>query len=427
MTFAHALAVLEARQEVRIELGLGRLRRHLKSLGDPQERLRCFHVAGTNGKGSVCAVLESVLRSAGYKTGLYTSPHLVNVRERIRLAGRDVSRADFARFMGRTLKADPRGRLTYFELLTSVAFQAFAQAGVDVVVLETGLGGRLDATNVIKNPVAALITSIELDHTAFLGASLGRIAAEKAGIFKPGCPAFSPSLPPAALRSISGRARAVDAPLVVVAKAWQARNHDWQGNSQILISGRRRCKLGLLGARQGRNVALVEAALRSTKAEFPVSPEAWRRGLESVRLAGRFEVLRVGKKTAILDGAHNPEAVAQLVGTLRVSPWRAGDFLWILGVVKDKDWRGIVRKIAPLLREVVVVRPPSPRALDALILAGEIRRQAPRARVNVESDPDTALRRWLSRGGGPRAAVVAGSFYLVGRARRLLKRAGGRS
>lgn len=422
MTFAQALAALEARQEARIELGLGRLRRHLKALGDPQEKLRCFHVAGTNGKGSVCAILESVLRCAGYKTGLYTSPHLADVRERIRIAGRDISRKDFARFMGRTLRADPGSRLTYFELLTSAAFQAFAEAGTDVVVLETGLGGRLDATNVIKKPVAALITSIELDHTAFLGSSLGRIAAEKAGILKPGSPAFCPSLPPAALRPISGRARAVGAPLVIVRESWRTLKRDWMGGNQSLVSGGRRCRLGLLGGRQGRNVALAEAALRSTGAEFPISQDAWRRGLEEVSLPGRFEVFQAGKKAAILDGAHNPEAMAQLAGTLRVSPWNAAGALWIIGVMKDKDCRAIAGEIAPLLREAVAVRPLSPRALDPVVLAALLRRQAPRARVSVEPDPETALRRWLARRDGPRAAVVTGSFYLVGRARRFLKR-----
>lgn len=427
MTFAQALAALEARQEARIELGLGRLRRHLKDLGDPQDKLRCFHVAGTNGKGSVCAILESVLRAAGYKTGLYTSPHLVDVRERIKIGGKNISRADFARFIGRALKADRFARLTYFELLTSAAFQAFAEAGTEVVVLETGLGGRLDATNVIKEPLACLITSIDFDHMAFLGGTLGRIASEKAGILKPGRPAFCPSLPPAAFRPILRRARAVDAPLGVVAKPWRVSSIDWRGNSQTLVSGRRRCRLGLLGTRQGGNVALAEAALRSAGAIFPVSWAAWRRGLARVRWEGRFEVLRSGKKTAVLDGAHNPESMAQLARTLRSSPWGAADLFWILGVMKDKDYRSVVKQITPLLREAVAVRPPSPRALDAGALGREIRRQAPRAHISVEPDPARALRGWLNRRGGPPTAVVTGSFYLVGRARSFLRRAGSRA
>lgn len=419
MTFAKALAALESRQEAHIELGLGRLRRHLGRLGGPQEKLKCLHVAGTNGKGSVCAILESVLRAAGYKTGLYTSPHLSDVRERIRLGPRLISGADFARLMARTLKADSEGVLTYFELLTSVAFQAFAGAKVDVVVLETGLGGRLDATNVIKRPLASIITSIDFDHMGYLGNSLGKIAAEKAGIIKSGCPVLCPPLAPAALRSVRARAKAVGAPLTVVAKPWRSVGRQWNKNSQTLDSGGQRFKLALLGDKQGQNAALAQRALKACGLE--VSAAAWRRGLGLVSWPGRFQVLRLGRKTAILDGAHNPEAMAALVRTLRASPWGKGPLRWIMGVMKDKDHGAMVRRAAPLMREVVTVRPYSPRALDALSLAREIGRSAPRARLSVESDPDTAVRSWLTGRGAPAAALITGSFYLVGRAQRLLR------
>lgn len=420
MTYAEALAALEARQESRMRLGLGRLRRHLKSLGDPQDRFPCFHVAGTNGKGSVCAILESVLRAQGYRTGFYISPHLRDVRERIRIGGENISRRDFARFLGQVLKADAAEELTYFELLTSAAFLAFAEKKADVVVLETGLGGRLDATNVIKRPLACLITSIELDHTAWLGKTLGRIAAEKAGIIKPGRPVFSPPLPARALRPIAARARRLRSPLTIVSRAWKTRACHWASNSQTLVSGERRCRLGLLGARQGRNVALVEAALRSASERFFVSPRAWRQGLARVRWEGRFEVLRGGGKTAILDGAHNPEAVEHFAKTLRCSPWGGGPLLWVLGVMKDKDYPAILKKIAPMVDQAVVVRPLHPRALEADVLAACLRGLAPQARVSVEPDVRRALRVWLSRPDDPRAAAVTGSFYLVGAARQIL-------
>jgi dihydrofolate synthase/folylpolyglutamate synthase len=161
MTFASALAALEARQEARIELGLGRVRAHLSRLGDPQELVPAFHVAGTNGKGSTCAMLASVLRASGRRTGLYVSPHLLDVRERITVDGRPISKNAFARLMTRTLRADKEKRLTYFELLTSIAFQHFAESKCDTTVLETGMGGRLDATNVVTHPLAAVVTSID--------------------------------------------------------------------------------------------------------------------------------------------------------------------------------------------------------------------------------------------------------------------------
>ncbi|MEK7859650.1 MAG: folylpolyglutamate synthase/dihydrofolate synthase family protein [Elusimicrobiota bacterium] len=412
MTFARALAVLERRQEAKIVLGLARMRRHLLRLGRPQAKLACFHVAGTNGKGSTCAMLESVLREAGYKTGLYTSPHLFNVRERIRLGGRPIPEKDFARLMVKTTAADPGKELTYFELLTSIAFQYFAEKGAQAVILETGLGGRLDATNVVAKPLATLISSIDFDHMAYLGETLSAIAAEKAGIFKAGVPAFCPGLKPVALKILRARARKLGAPLAVLRKPWKTVAVDYPRNRQVLSDGRRRWTVGLLGSRQGANLALARSALESSP--LGVSEAAWRRGLARLRWPGRFEVRRHGAKTLILDGAHNPEAMAELVRTFDASPWGRKPVRWIIGVMKDKDYAGIIRAAAPRLSEVVAVRPPSPRALDSLTLAREIRRQVPRAHVSVESDPRTALRSWLKTPGAPKTAVVCGSFYLVG-------------
>ena len=416
MTFARALAVLEERQEAKIELGLARMRRHLKDLGDPQAELACFHVAGTNGKGSVCAMLESVLREAGYKTGLYTSPHLFNVRERIKLGGRPISERDFARLMAKTTAADPGKKLTYFELLTSVAFQYFFEKKAAAVVLETGLGGRLDATNVVDKPLACLITSIDFDHMAYLGETLPAIAGEKAGIFKAGVPAICPPLKAPALAVLKARARKLGAPLFVVRPPWKAVAVDWRGNRQTLSDGRSRFSVSLLGSRQGVNLALARAAVAAAAPRLTVSETAWRRGLARLRWPGRFEVRRIGERTLILDGAHNPEAMAQLARTLGASPWARKPLRWIVGVMKDKDYPGIIRQVAPLMRDAVAVRPPSPRALDALTLAGEIRRQAPRAHVTVESDPRTALRSWLRSPAAAGTAVLCGSFYLVGQA-----------
>lgn len=414
MTFARALAVLDERQETKIELGLSRMRRHLKGLGDPQAKLACFHVAGTNGKGSVCAMLEAVLREAGYRTGLYTSPHLFNVRERIKLGGRPIAEKDFARLMAKTTAADPGKKLTYFELLTSIAFQYFAEQKTTAVVLETGLGGRLDATNVVEKPLACLITSLDFDHMAYLGATLPAIAGEKAGIFKAGVPAFCPPLKAQALAVLKARASKLGSPLTVVRPSFKPVSVAWTRNRQTLSDGRRRFSVGLLGSRQGANLALVRAAVAAATPRLAVPEGAWRRGLARLRWPGRFEVRRFGAKTLILDGAHNPEAMTQLVRTFDGSPWSRRRVCWIIGVMKDKDYGGIIRAAAAHMREVVAVRPPSPRALDSLTLAREIQRQAPRAHVSVESDPRTAVRSWLRSASAARAAVVCGSFYLVG-------------
>ena len=424
MTYAAALDLLAARQETRIRLGLARLRRSLRRLGNPQAAWPCLHVAGTNGKGSTCAILESVLRAAGYRTGLYLSPHLGCVRERIQVNGRAVCEADFARLLGRVLAADPAAELTYFELLTAVAFLYFREQGTQAVVLETGLGGRLDATNVVGKPVACVITSISHDHTQWLGRSLPRIAAEKAGIIKAGVPVFCAALPPAALRVMTRRAAALRAPLTVVKRAWPSVFVNWRANRQVLRDGRTRYELSLLGSRQGRNAALARAVLDGVRSTWPVPRAAWSRGLCRVRLPGRFMVLRRGGRTAIVDGAHNPEAMGELARTLGASPWNGRRLRWIFGIMRDKDCRSVVSRVAPRLHDVVAVAAPNPRAFPAGALAAELRRQAPRAAVRTVADAASALRQWRTDPAAPRTALVCGSFYLAAEAIAALRRCG---
>ena len=256
MTYEGALAVLAARQETVIDLGLDRVKRCLARLGDPQEKVPAFHVAGTNGKGSTCAILASVLRAAGYRVGLYISPHLLDVRERITINGKAISRPDFARLF-------PKGDLTYFELLTVLAFRYFAEKKCDVMVLETGLGGRLAATNVVKSPLAAIVTSVDFDHQAYLGNTLKAIAGEKAGIFKPGRPAIHPRH--AVLERLPLRGQRL-----IVKKPWPVTRVDWKRGVQT-VGGH---ALSLLGARPGWNAALAFAAALAAMPAFADSSES---------------------------------------------------------------------------------------------------------------------------------------------------------
>jgi dihydrofolate synthase/folylpolyglutamate synthase len=413
MTYAEALAVLEARQETRVELGLARMRAHLARLGDPHEAVPAFHVAGTNGKGSTCAMLAAVLAASGRRTGLYISPHLISPRERVRVDGAPISERAFADAVARALAADAAGELTYFELMTSVAFQHFARRRCDVAVLETGLGGRLDATNVVSAPLAAIVTSIDFDHMQYLGDTLAQIAREKAAIFKRGRPAVYPELPRAAASVVAAAARAgVPVP---VRRAWTTTGVDWARGRQTLRSpDGRRCRLGLLGARQGRNAALARAALEASG--LGVDERSWRRGLAAPGWHGRFEPVRLGRRTLIVDGGHNPEAARALAATWRASPWSRRPARWILGLLRDKDAAGVLRPLSAFLRDVVIVRPPSPRALEPDALAEAVRRAAPRARVTIESGVETALAAWRRDRGAPDAAVCAGSLYLAGAA-----------
>ncbi|MDX6769989.1 MAG: folylpolyglutamate synthase/dihydrofolate synthase family protein [Elusimicrobiota bacterium] len=392
MTYEGALAVLAARQETVIDLGLGRVKRALARLGDPQEKVPAFHVAGTNGKGSTCAILASVLRAAGYRVGLYVSPHLLEVRERVSVDGTPISKADFARLF-------PSGDLTYFELLTVLAFRYFAEKKCDVMVLETGLGGRLDATNAVKAPLAAVVTSVDFDHQAYLGRTLKAIAGEKAGIFKPGRPAVHPRH--AVLERLAVRGRRV-----VVKKPWPVTRVDWKKGVQT-VGGYR---LSLLGSRQGWNAALAHAAVEASGLRVPEA--AWRKGLARVSWPGRFEVRRRGGRAVIIDGAHNPEAARALAATFKASPFARRPARWVLGMMRDKDARGVLAPLAPFLKEVFVVRPPSPRAMDPVDLAQAVRR-ASRAKVTI-SDLRSALR-------ARKTVVCAGSLYLAGAVLRELK------
>jgi dihydrofolate synthase/folylpolyglutamate synthase len=360
-------------------------------------------------------MLASVLRESGRRTGLYVSPHLLDVRERISVDGRPISKNAFARLMARTLRADKEKRLTYFELLTSIAFQHFAESKCDVGVLETGMGGRLDATNVVTHPLAAVVTSLDYDHQAFLGNTLSAIAAQKAGIFKTGCPAVFPDLP------ILRRAIKRGVP-IVVRRPWTGVRTDWTRGVQVLRSPRgEEYRLSLLGSRQGWNAALARAAVEASGLD--VTETAWKKGLSSVHWPGRVQAIRLNRKILIIDGAHNPEAARSLAATWSASPWSRRPARWILGMLRDKDQAGLLKPLAPFLQDVVVVRPPSPRALEPLEFAAAVRRFAPRACVTVERDPAGAISAWRRDARAPAVAVCAGSLYLAGAA---LKASGGR-
>ncbi len=417
MNYASALKALEARQETRIELGLDRVRAHLSRMGNPHNQVPAFHVAGTNGKGSTCAILASVLRAAGHRVGLYISPHLLDPRERISIGGRKIARVDFARLFTQVLSVERQSKLTYFEILTAIAFLHFAKAKCSVMVLETGLGGRLDATNVVASPLAALVTSIDYDHQAFLGKTLPRIAAEKAGIFKRGRPALCASMPASALAVL----RRAAPNLLVVRRPWKTVHVDWIRGRQILRCPKGKSyALSLLGAHQGMNVALASEAVRASG--LKISSLAWRDGLKSVRWPGRFDLIRIGRKTLVIDGAHNPEAARTLAKTWRSSPWSKRPARWIVGLMRDKDRAGVLRPLGRLMRDVVVVRPPSPRAMEPLKLSDAVRAAAPSARITVERDPAAAINAWRRDARAPAVAVCAGSLYLAGAALKVVAR-----
>lgn len=400
MTYKQAMKFLSGAEKNRLPPTLARMTALCRALGDPQKRTRFVHIAGTNGKGSCAAMLESIFRRAGYRTGLFTSPHLVDFSERIRVNGVNITNDEIALLTDRLEAAAATvPPLGFFELVTALAFLHFAEEGCDAVILECGLGGRFDATNVIDRPEMSVIMPISLDHTALLGDTLPLIAAEKAGIIKPGCPVVSARQEPQALAVIRRRCEELGAPLYEVDINSISPAADSSCDSEFLYRGLS-LHTALRGAHQRENAAAaVECALR-----LGVPSEAIRAGLAGARWPCRFELLR-DRPPLIVDGAHNPHGAAALAAALR-QDFPDERFCFIIGVMADKDYGGIIAALESVAAQFLCVTPDSPRALDAAALAAHI---GPLARVCRSSAEalDAAQKSGLP-------CCVCGSLYLAG-------------
>jgi dihydrofolate synthase / folylpolyglutamate synthase len=329
--YSAAIDWLFGTQNLGVKLGLDNIRQVLAALGEPQKELKFIHVAGTNGKGSVCAMIDSVCRSAGIKTGLFTSPHLIRFNERIQISGSAIDDEAVARGIQHIREIiDEERHPTFFEITTALAFDHFRDQTVDLVILETGLGGRLDATNVV-DPLVCVLTSIDLDHQSWLGHALSEIAFEKAGIIKPGVPIVSgPQLPEVRI-VLEQIAAERSAPLSYV-----------NVPVEDLV-------IGLAGSHQRLNAAIALHAIH--KADIQVGPQALEKGLANVSWPGRFQRIDDG---IILDGAHNPAASKRLVETWRecVGPQRA---TIIFGGMQDKDLEGMISPLSTLAARFLIV------------------------------------------------------------------------
>jgi dihydrofolate synthase/folylpolyglutamate synthase len=392
-----------------MDFKLERVALALQRLGDPHRRFVSLHVGGTNGKGSVAAMLHAVLGAAGYRTGLYTSPHLVELTERVRVGSQEVSRDEVV-----TLTADVRAAaaargvdLTFFEFLTVMAFLHFARSAVEVAVVEVGLGGRLDATNVI-DPAAAVITTIGLDHMQWLGNTHAAIAAEKGGIIK--------ARRPLVLGRIHGEAAAVLHALAAERGAElveAGRDYRVGGDAGLDFDGLgwrlRDLRLALRGTHQRDNAGTALATLAAVRDQLPVGEDAIRRGLAAVRWPGRLDVVATAPLT-ILDGAHNVDGVAalarELPGLLEGRPLHL-----LFAVMGDKDWRPMVDLLGPLCTSAVVTEVLPPRGAAAVAVADAFQPHCP---VRVVPDPVQAWQHLAARVRTSDAIVAAGSLFLVG-------------
>ncbi len=371
MTYDDAISFLGQVRRFGVKLGLENMQELARRLGNPQEKLKFIHIAGTNGKGSTAAFCAAILRAAGFRVGLYTSPHLVTLGERIQVNGVPMSPEAVAEGMGvlKPLIAEveqvPGGAApTFFEVITGLALWHFARSEVEWVVWETGLGGRLDASNIVT-PEVSIITNIALDHTAHLGSRLEQIAYEKAGIIKPGVPVVTAVKTPAVLEVITSAAMRQKSALCLIGLDVSAVDGGVRDGKQIAVIDGEDYTLGLLGAHQVDNAACAVAAVRQLSGQLNFSPtleEAIRGGLSHVSWPGRFEVLRQ-EPPCVIDGAHNPAALERLLAT-----WRAcyGErrYHLVCGFLADKEYEQMFPKLLALAERVTLVTIQNERALD---------------------------------------------------------------
>ncbi|MGE3274665.1 MAG: folylpolyglutamate synthase/dihydrofolate synthase family protein [Vicinamibacterales bacterium] len=418
MTPRERLAELE---QFGVKLGLEPITRLLDALGRPDRAAPVLHIAGTNGKGSTAAMVERALRAAGHRTGRYTSPHLADLEERFAIDGEPVDAATFDAAATEVLdtidalrrEARLEAMPTFFEATTAIAFQIFRQAGAGALVIEVGLGGRFDATNVVA-PLAAAITSVDRDHEQYLGDTLTAIAGEKAGIAKPGVPLVAGPLVPEAREVVAATCARVGAPLVEALEGCTVETRMDQGHAVLELRTPERAypslRLALAGRHQVANAVVAVRLLEAAGARgLAVSPDAIVTGLTAAAWPARLEWIDTPRGRVLLDAAHNPAGAQALASYLSDSA--GGRLPIVLAVMSDKDATGVIAALAPVAAAFVATEAPSPRSRRADTLAGAMAATAAGVPVLVEPDPARALARALEAYGG---AVVAGSIFLVG-------------
>jgi dihydrofolate synthase/folylpolyglutamate synthase len=411
-----------------VRLGLERTRNLLAALADPHKALRVVLVAGSNGKGSTSALLASILGASGYRVGLYTSPHLEVVEERIRISGHSIASAELASLLQRAVdvgRSQVGALPTYFEALTLAAFLHFQERAVDVAVLEVGLGGRLDATNV-SEPILSLITSITLDHQHVLGERLSQIAREKAGVLRPAVPAACWVEAPEAIEALEERALELGCPLVDVRREVQwsdSADRGSPGSTRLRTArGTYTLDLSLLpGAHQRRNAALAVFGAEELRrlGWSRISTQTIERGIGACRWPGRLETVDLGDgRRVLLDAAHNVEAAKLLASHLASRRTEGPDrgFCLLFGALVDKAAESMLATLVEGADQVILTAPGSPRAFDPRQLEASLEDRD----VVVDSNPASALSRALDSNRA--LTVVCGSIYLVGEVRRELRR-----
>lgn len=414
MTYTETLNYIFNLRGGEIDLRLHRVESALSLFGRPERCYPAFHIAGTNGKGSTAALLQRMLSAGGYRAALYTSPHVVSFTERIRVGEEEISQEEVVE-LAEEIKdklAKESASLTFFEFVTVMALLYFARRRVDLAVVEVGMGGRLDATNLVI-PVVSVITSISRDHEAYLGSDLLAIAREKGGIIKPGVPVLCGSLTPEVKEFLRAMAVAKGCAHYFLGQDFAvALKSDGLFDYRGVKSNFMNLSLALRGRYQRNNAALALGALEIAAKDFPVSEAAVREGLTTVFWPGRFEVIR-RRPTVILDGAHNDDGVRVLVEEVR-------DFIGLKKVkllfaaMEDKDWASMLGKLSDVASAAVLTRVPVQRSANPWKIAEAVGEKIP---LTVIENPGQALRFLLDRAGPDEVILIAGSLYLLGEVR----------
>lgn len=413
--YEDALKFLDGLRCKGIRPGLKDIAYALASFGHPQLRFPAVHIAGTNGKGSTAAIMANVLEKSGYKVGIYTSPHLHSVRERIQINRKPILKSNFAHLVAKTKVRLPVS-LTYFEFLTLLAFLYFAEEKVDIAVIETGLGGRLDATNLLS-PSVSIITNVHLEHQKWLGWSLKSITLEKGGIIKFQVPLVTAVTQPQAVSLLQTLCHLKRAPFYRLGKDFKYRTQGEWFHYYGLKRNFHHLRTNLFGLHQIRNATLALAALEVlTTKGFSVQEEHIKKGLEDVVWPGRFEVMKE-RPYVVLDGAHNPAGASALKKTISQCHFKR--LFLILGIMQDKDIKRMAKILAPLAYMVVVTRPDIERAAAAEDLKKTIQIYARRVRVALSVRE--AIELALSFAKNDDMILVTGSLYTVAEAREVLK------
>ena len=409
MNFNTWFSDLQTRTAKNAGAGLPAFKELLARLGSPQHNYQIIHVAGTNGKGTVCTLLAHTLACAGWRTGLFVSPHLVSPTERVQLNGQPILPQDFITSVQTVLAAQAEP-LNFFELITAAALMYFAAQNAQYVVLETGLGGLKDPTNACT-PVLSMITSIGLDHTAVLGTTLAQISAQKAGIIKPGVPVLCGDVPVEAATVIEQAVVDHHATLTWVraGNPFYEYAYDFINGFTVLHTAQRtEWNLHLLGEKQTQNACLVYHAAR----QLGVAQSAIQTAFETVYLPGRFERLKKGPTTFILDGAHNPQAVQNLLTFWQKTPYGLQHPTVLCGFMKDKDFAQMIRLLATHFKHVIVTVPPSARAATQADFGDLLNAD------NIVFEPD--YHKAVSLAQKEPVVLCTGSFYLVGAVKKLV-------